>query len=79
FNSIVCTLTNILSTSKADYLIIDLSGLAQVNEQTADQIFNLSHLLKLTGTELIITCIKPELAMKMNKLDDNFSSLQTYS
>ncbi len=79
FNSIVCTLTNILSTSKDDYLIIDLSGLAQVNEQTADQIFKLSHLLKLTGTELIITGIKPELAMKMNKLDANFSSLKTYS
>lgn len=78
FESIVCTLTNILATSKDDYLIIDLSGLVGVNEQTADQIFKLHHLLKLTGTELIITGIKPALAMRMNQLDANFSSLKTY-
>lgn len=78
FDSIVTTLTDILTASKDDYLIIDLSGLAEVNEQTADQIFKLHHLLKLIGTELIITGIKPSLAMRMNQLDASFSSLKTY-
>lgn len=78
FDSIVTTLTDILTASKDDYLIIDLSGLAEVNEQTADRIFKLHHLLKLIGTELIITGIKPTLAMRMNELDASFSSLKTY-
>lgn len=78
FDSIVTTLTDILTASKDDYLIIDLSGLAEVNEQTADRIFKLHHLLKLIGTELIITGIKPSLAMRMNQLDASFSSLKTY-
>ncbi|KXZ23225.1 PAS domain-containing protein [Bacillus nakamurai] len=78
FDSIVSTLTDILTASKDDYLIIDLSGLAEVNEHTADQIFKLHHLLKLIGTELIITGIKPSLAMKMNQLDARFASLKTY-
>ncbi|MEC0897908.1 PAS domain-containing protein [Bacillus velezensis] len=78
FDSIVTTLTDILTASKDDYLIIDLSGLAEVNEQTADRIFKLHRLLKLIGTELIITGIKPTLAMRMNQLDASFSSLKTY-
>ncbi|QOY27759.1 Blue-light photoreceptor [Bacillus velezensis] len=78
FDSIVTTLTDILTASKDDYLIIDLSGLAEVNEQTADRIFKLHHLLKLIGTKLIITGIKPSLAMRMNQLDASFSSLKTY-
>ncbi|MBT2575792.1 PAS domain-containing protein [Bacillus sp. ISL-51] len=78
FDSVVSTLTDILTASKDDYLIIDLSGLAEVNEHTADQIFKLHHLLKLIGTELIITGIKPALAMKMNQLDASFASLKTY-
>ncbi|MGE6628797.1 PAS domain-containing protein [Bacillus sp. NPDC077027] len=78
FDSIVAKLTTILAHSKDDYLIIDFSGLIDVDESVADRIFKLHHLLNLTGTELIITGVKPQLAMKMKDLDADFNNTITF-
>lgn len=78
FDAIVAKLTCILEDSKDDYLIVDLSGLIDVDDSVAARIFKLHHLLNLTGTELIITGIKPQLAMKMKDLDTDFQNTITY-
>ncbi|BBP91702.1 blue-light photoreceptor [Bacillus safensis] len=78
FDAIVAKLTCILDDSKDDYLIVDLSGLIEVDDSVAARIFKLHHLLNLTGTELIITGIKPQLALKMKDLDTDFQNTITY-
>ena len=44
----------------------------------ADAIFKLNDLILMTGTELIVTGIKPNLAMKMGEMREDFRELNTY-
>lgn len=77
FEKITETVTSSVNVNNADYLILDLSGLGTFNENTSSLIFQLHHLLKLLGTELILTGISPKLAMLAGNSHDLYS-LKTY-
>ncbi|MCY7729101.1 biphenyl 2,3-dioxygenase, partial [Bacillus safensis] len=50
----------------------------EVDSFVADAIFKLNDLILMTGTELIVTGIKPNLAMKMGEMREDFRELNTY-
>lgn len=58
-------------------LILDLSGMDDYDEQVADGIMNLHHLLRLLGSELIVTGIRPELSMAFTSQNISLSYLRT--
>ncbi|MDZ5782794.1 PAS domain-containing protein [Marinococcus luteus] len=58
-------------------LILDLSGMDEYDEQVADSIMNLHHLLRLLGSELIVTGIRPELSMAFTSQNISLSYLRT--
>ncbi|EIT85707.1 blue light GTP-binding receptor [Fictibacillus macauensis ZFHKF-1] len=64
FEKISTTVLSSMNMNNAEYLILDLSGLSTFNGNTATLIDQLYHLLKLLGTELIVTGISPTMAMK---------------
>ncbi|PRR90468.1 MULTISPECIES: PAS domain-containing protein [unclassified Bacillus (in: firmicutes)] len=78
FHKIITTVSTYISQSKDDYFIVDLSGLLEVDSFVADAIFKLNDLILMTGTELIVTGIKPNLAMKMGEMKEDFRELNTY-
>jgi anti-anti-sigma regulatory factor len=78
FENLISTVSTYITDAKDDYFIIDLSGLVEVDSFVADAIFKLNNLINLTGTELIVTGIKPNLAMAMAQLHVEFKSLKTY-
>lgn len=67
-----------IDESKDDYLILDFSGLVEIDTYTVSCIYNLNHLITLTGTEVIITGITPSLARKMGDLQVTFNELITF-
>ncbi|EAC8104190.1 blue-light photoreceptor [Listeria monocytogenes] len=64
---------------KEDYLIMDLSGLAEFNEDAVMNLVKFHGFMKLTGVELIITGISPKFAMTLIRYEENLASLTTYS
>lgn len=66
-----------LAKDEIDTLILDLSGLATLNESAMIGIFQLSDLLKLKGVKLILSGITPKIAMKAKSLNYDLSSLAT--
>ncbi|MCK6256071.1 STAS domain-containing protein [Fictibacillus sp. KIGAM418] len=79
FEKITETVISSMNISRADYLILDLSGLGTFNENTSPLIFRLNDLLKLLGTEMILTGISAKLAMKAAGSNNKLSSLTTFS
>lgn len=73
-NTISCYLTS----SKDDYLILDLSGLFEVDTYVAASLLKLHDLTKLIGTQLVLTGIRPELAIKTLDFGDHLKGLTTY-
>lgn len=68
-----------MDNGKEDYLIMDLSGLADFNEDAVMNLVKFHGFMKLTGVELIITGISPKFAMTLMRYQENLSSLTTYS
>lgn len=71
----VMTLSNKLDLH---YLLIDVSGIVSLDEDTSEQLLRLAHMLKLIGVKTMFTGIRPDLAMKINRLRTNFMKVQTF-
>ncbi|YCA44547.1 PAS domain-containing protein [Bacillus sp. JZ8] len=78
YEEMINQVSHYLTTAKDDVLVMDLSGLIGIDTHAAHKIFKFHELLKLMGTDLILTGIKPELAIKTEQLNLDFSSLQTF-
>jgi PAS domain S-box-containing protein len=78
YEEMINQVSHYLTNAKDDVLVMDLSGLIGIDTHAAHKIFKFHELLKLMGTDLILTGIKPELAIKTEKLNLDFSSLQTF-
>ncbi|RPK12718.1 PAS domain-containing protein [Priestia endophytica] len=78
YEEMINQVSHYLTNAKDDVLVMDLSGLIGINTHAAHKIFKFHELLKLMGTDLILTGIKPELAIKTEQLNLDFSSLQTF-
>lgn len=71
-------ISNYLISSKDDYLILDLSGLYEVDTFVAASILKLYDLTTLIGTQLVLTGIRTELAIKTVEISDKLQSMRTY-
>ena len=67
-----------LSKNKNDYLILDLSGLYNIEPTAVDSFLKLHDLTQLIGTVLVVTGIRPDLALKARDFTDQLKGLQTY-
>lgn len=72
------TISNYLTKSKDDYLILDLSGLYKVDTYIASSILKMHDLTALIGTQLVLTGIRPELAIKTIEIGEKLKHLRTY-
>lgn len=75
------TITTYLAKAQIDYLILDLSGLYEVDTYTASSISKLNDLTNLIGTQLVITGIQPKLAIKTVQVNmsNHLKQLRTYA
>lgn len=71
-------ISNYLTKSKDDYLILDLSGLFEVDTYVAASLLKLHDLTQIIGTQLVLTGIRPELAIKTLDFGDHLKGLKTY-
>ncbi|CQR47396.1 Blue-light photoreceptor [Paraliobacillus sp. PM-2] len=71
-------ISNYLSASKDEYLILDLSGLYEVDTYVASSILKLFDLTSLIGTQLVLTGIRPELAIKTTEIGEKLRLMKTY-
>lgn len=51
-----------------DYLVVDLSGITQINQTVADSLLKITNLLNLLGVKPILTGLRPETAIQTNQL-----------
>ncbi|PGT81468.1 MULTISPECIES: STAS domain-containing protein [Bacillaceae] len=59
------------------YLILDVSGVPIIDTMVANQLFQVVKALQLTGVEVIITGIRPEIAQTVVKLGIHFGDIKT--
>ncbi|MBM0066712.1 STAS domain-containing protein [Alkalicoccobacillus gibsonii] len=76
--SIVDKVMTLSSKLDLHYLLIDVSGIVSLDESTSEQLLRLAHMLKLIGVKTMFTGIRPDLAMKINRLRTNFMKVQTF-
>ncbi|MGG1685969.1 STAS domain-containing protein [Pseudalkalibacillus sp. NRS-1564] len=58
-----------------DYLIFDLSGLVNIHSQSATNLLKIGESLKLVGVQMIVTGIRPDLAIKAVQASSDFDQI----
>ncbi|KZE67143.1 anti-anti-sigma factor [Fictibacillus phosphorivorans] len=64
---------------QVDCLIMDFSGIVNIDSEVASHIFNIYRVLGLLGIEVLVTGLRPELAINAVSEGINFSSIKTYA
>ncbi|WP_456274823.1 STAS domain-containing protein [Bacillus sp. AK031] len=62
-----------------DYIIFDLSGLAQIESESVENLMKIADSLKLVGVTMIFTGIRPDLVKKAVQLRSDFSDIKIES
>lgn len=62
---------------KLECLIVDVSGIYNIDEVVAEFLYKIDHIMRLLGIKLIFTGIRPELALKAVEARVDFSQLTT--
>ncbi|UOQ50429.1 PAS domain-containing protein [Gracilibacillus caseinilyticus] len=79
FESMSNRLSFYLEDSDEDYLIIDLSGLYEMDTYVVSRFFEISQLARLMGKETLLAGIGPNLAMKTAGLVDTVNKIPTFN
>nr|WP_273852991.1 STAS domain-containing protein [Pseudalkalibacillus spartinae] len=61
--------------NQIDYLIFDLSGLVNIHRESAAHLLKIGQSLKLIGVQMIVTGIRPDLAMKAVQATNEFDQI----
>ncbi|WP_346764185.1 STAS domain-containing protein [Bacillus sp. N1-1] len=61
--------------NQLDYLIFDLSGLVNIHTESATNLLKIGQSLKLIGVQMIVTGIRPELAIKAVHATSDFEQI----
>ncbi|MEK1832817.1 STAS domain-containing protein [Priestia megaterium] len=64
---------------KVEYLIVDFSGILNIDTIAERYLFDIYSVLRLQGIEVVITGIRPELAQTVVRNGIDFSSIKTYA
>jgi rsbT co-antagonist protein RsbR len=68
-----------ISRHKIESLIIDFSGIVNIDSEGANHIFNLYRVLRLLGIRVIFTGIRPDLASNTVGIGINFAGVESFS
>ncbi|MCM3601267.1 PAS domain-containing protein [Robertmurraya korlensis] len=68
-----------VTNSHIDTLLLDVSGLTTIDENTYQELMNLFTVLELVGIELIISGLNPSMAKKLSQIMPNDKSIKTTS
>lgn len=72
-------LLNRIASERHEVALIDITGVATVDTPTAQHLIDLVSALRLLGTKVIITGIRPEVAQTLVHLGITLSDIQTES
>ncbi|MES5261701.1 STAS domain-containing protein [Priestia megaterium] len=64
---------------KVEYLIVDFSGILNIDAIAERYLFDIYSVLRLQGIEVVMTGIRPELAQTVVRNGIDFSSIKTYA
>ncbi|WP_312025439.1 STAS domain-containing protein [Listeria booriae] len=79
FEEMTQNVASYLDDSHIDYLIMDISGLADFNDDVAANLIKFLALTKLTGVSLMLTGVSPKFAMLMVNYDSRLPNIPTFS
>lgn len=68
-----------INESDKNYLILDLSGIEKFNQNIHQTIYSLQSILSLLGCQLILTGIKPSLAIATKDQSADISNIKSFS
>lgn len=74
---ILATLLEAVVHDQAEYVILDMTGIATVDDTTADHVFKVLRALALLGTQAVVTGIQPAVARALVELGMDLSHLVT--
>jgi rsbT co-antagonist protein RsbR len=73
------TILNYIGQSKARMVVVDISGIAAIDTKAASHILRTLQAVRLMGSDVIITGIRPDVATTLVALGIDLSSIQTRS
>ncbi len=79
FDSMSTRLSLYLESAEEDYIIIDLSGLYEMDTYVVSRFFQISQLASLMGKETILSGISPNLALKTAGIVDTVNKIHTFA
>ncbi|EUJ46984.1 STAS domain-containing protein [Listeria riparia] len=79
FEEMTQNVASYLDDNHIDYLIMDISGLADFNDDIAANLIKFLALTKLTGVSLMLTGVSPKFAMLMVNYDSRLPNIPTFS
>ena len=71
------TLLDGVTRTSARIVILDVTGVPEVNEQTADSLLRAAQAVRLLGAEAVLTGIRPEVARTLVTIGANLGSIMT--
>jgi rsbT co-antagonist protein RsbR len=66
-----------LSSSRAEFVIVDITGVAVVDTQVANVLVRAAHAVRLLGAEVILTGIRPEVAQTLVAIAADLGGITT--
>ncbi len=79
FEAMSKRLSYFLEEAEEDYIIIDLSGLLEMDTYVVAGFFQISQLAALMGKETILSGVSPHLALKTSGIVDTVNKIRTFS
>lgn len=76
--ALITSLSDYLESSDQQYLIIDLSGLFEMDTYTVSRFLKIHHFVSMMGKDLLVAGIRPDMAMKTLSIQDTWSGMQTF-
>ncbi len=75
---IIDLILNKIEKTEAEYVIVDISNIEEINSEVANQIMKLTHAVKLMGTQALISGINSKIAKKFTHLQIDLGDLKTF-
>ncbi|CDQ40489.1 PAS domain-containing protein [Virgibacillus massiliensis] len=76
--ALMTSLSAYLEQSNEEYLIMDLSGLYEVDTYTVSRFLKIHQFISLMGKQLLVAGIRPDMAIKTVSIQDTFKDMKTF-
>ncbi|BAC12544.1 protein kinase [Oceanobacillus iheyensis HTE831] len=76
--ALITSLSDYLENSDQHYLIIDLSGLFEMDTYTVSRFLKIHQFVSMMGKDLLVAGIRPDMAMKTLTIQDTWQGMRTF-